>query len=260
MDHDKKTLRLGAAPSLAETYNRAIDGIKIGPAVGSCGTAAYKNERVIVPDIAIDPLWADYCELALSHGLRACWSLPIVSTTGTVLGTFACYYSEPRSPSALEYDLIERAAHLAGIAIERKHAEQTLIHNALHDSLTALPNRVLFVDRLRHEFLRAKRHPEYKFAVLFIDIDGFKTVNDSLGHAVGDQLIIEVGRRLTALLRRDDTISRLRFVDDTGSGDDTLARLGGDEFTVLLQDIKDPSDTIRAAQRIQRELWRYRSL
>jgi diguanylate cyclase (GGDEF)-like protein len=254
LDHDKKTLRLGAAPSLAETYNRAIDGIKIGPAVGSCGTAAYKNERVIVPDIAIDPLWADYCELALSHGLRACWSLPIVSTTGTVLGTFACYYSEPRSPSALEYDLVERAAHLAGIAIERKHAEQTLIHNALHDSLTALPNRVLFVDRLRREFLRAKRHPEYKFAVLFIDIDGFKTVNDSLGHAVGDQLIIEVGRRLTALLRRDDTISRLRFVDDTGSGDDTLARLGGDEFTVLLQDIKDPSDTIRAAQRIQAAL------
>jgi predicted signal transduction protein with EAL and GGDEF domain/sensor domain CHASE-containing protein len=251
LDRDKKTLHHGAAPSLAETYCRAIDGIKIGPAVGSCGTAAYKKETVIVPDIATDSLWADYSELALSHGLRACWSQPIVSTSGTVLGTFAIYYCEPRSPSALELDLVERAAHLAGIAIERKQAEQTLLHNALHDSLTALPNRVLFVDRLQREFSRAKRHPEYKFAVLFIDIDGFKMINDSLGHAIGDQLIIEIGHRLKAHLRRDDTVSRLGVVDSTDFGDDTLARLGGDEFTILLQDIKDPSDTIRAAQRIQ---------
>lgn len=254
LDRDKKTLRHGAAPSLAETYNRAIDGIEIGPAVGSCGTAAYRNETVIVTDIATDSLWTEYSELALSHGLRACWSRPIVSTIGTVLGTFAIYYCKPRSPSALELDLIERAAQLAGIAIERKQAEQTLLHNALHDSLTALPNRVLFVDRLQRELARAKRHPEYLFAVLFIDIDSFKMINDSLGHAMGDQLIVEIGRRLKTHLRRDDTVSRLGVVDDTDFGEDTLARLGGDEYTILLQDIKDPSDTIRAAQRIQEAL------
>jgi diguanylate cyclase (GGDEF)-like protein len=103
---------------------------------------------------------------------------------------------------------------------------------------------------LQHEFTRAKRHPEYQFAVLFIDIDGFKTVNDSLGHATGDQLIIEVGNRLKRFLRHDDTIARpaLRSIDDT------LARFGGDEFTVLLEDIKNASDAIRTAQRIQNAL------
>jgi predicted signal transduction protein with EAL and GGDEF domain len=90
--------------------------------------------------------------------------------------------------------------------------------------------------------------------VLFIDIDGFKIVNDSLGHAFGDRLIIEIGCRLMALLRRDDTVSRLGVIDTTEVGDDTLARLGGDEFTVLLEDIKDPSDAIRTAQRIQKSL------
>ena len=161
------------------------------------------------------------------------------------MGTTAVYYREPRTPGISELDLIERAAHLAGIAIERKQAEQMLIHNALHDALTNLPNRVLLLDRLQHEFSRAKRHPEYQFAVLFIDIDGFKTVNDSLGHAAGDELIVQVANRLTRFLRHDDTIAR----SEAKPTDDTLARFGGDEFTVLLEDIKDSSDAIRAAQR-----------
>jgi diguanylate cyclase (GGDEF)-like protein len=243
-------LRHGAAPSLPATYTHAIDGTLIGPNVGSCGTAAYFGTPIVVADIATDPLWKDYKELALSHGLQACWSVPIISTKGIVLGTTAVYYPNPRTPSYEEMDLIERAAHVAGIAIERKRAEQTLVHNALHDSLTNLPNRALFLDRLQHEFTRAKRHDDYKFAVLFIDIDGFKTVNDSLGHAIGDDLIIEVGRRLTRFLRHDDIIAR----QESNADEDSLARLGGDEFTVLLEDIKDPSDAIRAAQRIQNAL------
>ena len=249
LDGDRKTLRHGAAPSLPLAYTNAIDGVSIGPTVGSCGTAAYTGKPVIVSDIGSDPLWKDYRELASGHDLRACWSVPIFSTKGAVLGTTAVYYRAPRTPSTPELDLIERVAHLAGIAIERKQSHETLIHNALHDALTNLPNRALFLDRLQHEFIRAKRHPEYKFAVLFIDIDGFKMVNDSLGHAVGDDLIIQVSKKLARFLRHDDMISR-----PDKSGDDTLARLGGDEFTVLLEDLKDPSDAIRAAQRIQNAL------
>jgi diguanylate cyclase (GGDEF)-like protein len=244
---DRKTLRHGAAPSLPPSYTSAIDGTTIGPSVGSCGTAGYTGKTVIVSDIGTDPKWKDYRELALSHELRACWSVPIFSTKGAVLGTTAVYYREPRAPSAQELDLLERAAHLAGIAIERKQAEQVLTHNALHDALTNLPNRALFLDRLQNEFARVRRHPEYIFAVLFIDIDGFKMVNDSLGHAVGDDLIVQVGKRLTLFLRHDDTISRTEAM----AGDNMLARLGGDEFTVLLLGLKDPSDAIRAAQRLQ---------
>ena len=250
LDEDRKTLHHGAAPSLPKDYVTAVDGLPIGPNAGSCGTAAFFAKRVIVSDIATDPLWVDYRDLALRHGLRACWSVPVLSAKGSVLGTTAIYYGEPRTPSLPELDLIERAAHLAGIAMERKQAEQTLIHNALHDTLTNLPNRALFLDRLQHEFNRAKRHPRYQFAVLFIDIDGFKMVNDSLGHAVGDALIIQVGMRLSRFLRHDDTIAR----SDARFTDDSLARLGGDEFTVLLEEIKDSSDAIRTAQRIQNAL------
>jgi PAS domain S-box-containing protein len=126
MDPSANCLRHGAAPSLPVTYTKAIDGAVIGPSVGSCGTAAYRAEPVIVSDIATDPLWADFRDLAMTHGLRACWSAPILSSTGRVLGTFATYYREPRSPSSQEHNVIERITHLASIAIERKQAEETL--------------------------------------------------------------------------------------------------------------------------------------
>ena len=126
LDDDGIHLRHGAAPSLPDAYNRAIDGIAIGPAVGSCGTAAYGNRQVIVSDIASDPLWAAYKELALGHGLRACWSTPIRGSQGKTLGTFAIYYREPRNPLDAELDLIARAANIIHIAIERKRAEEAL--------------------------------------------------------------------------------------------------------------------------------------
>lgn len=119
-------LLLGAAPNLPEGYNRAIHGIAIGPRVGSCGTAVYRKERVIVTDIDSDPLWADYRDLALSYGLRACWSQPILSRTGQVLGTFAIYHKDIRSPTATELDTISYAVNMACIAIEHERAQQTL--------------------------------------------------------------------------------------------------------------------------------------
>ncbi len=123
MDPNGRQLRHGGAPNLPKTYTEAIDGAFIGPVAGSCGTAAYRAQQVIVSDIATDPLWTDFRELASAHSLHACWSTPIISSEGKVIGTFAMYYRKAHSPSAREQDTIRHITHLAGVAIERKLAE-----------------------------------------------------------------------------------------------------------------------------------------
>src|SRR6266446_155084 len=123
-DPDGNRLRHGAAPSLPQSYIDAIDGSAIGPASGSCGTAAYRRAPVIVSDIARDPLWADYRHLALPHGLRACWSTPIFASDGGVLGTFAIYAREPTHPTPSQRNLIDQITDLASIAIERRRSEE----------------------------------------------------------------------------------------------------------------------------------------
>ena len=125
-DRATQCLRHGAAPSIPREYSQAVDGIRIGPSAGSCGTAAFRAERVIVRDINRDPLWKDFRGLASKHGLRACWSQPIFSSTEELLGTFAMYYNRPRGPLETELEIIEKAASLAGIAIERRQSEQAL--------------------------------------------------------------------------------------------------------------------------------------
>ncbi len=126
LDADGITLRHGAAPSLPSAYCQAIDGCRIGPNVGSCGTAAHTGKPVVVSDIANDILWKDYRQLALPHGLKACWSTPIFSRSGKVLGTFAVYYREVREPDPQHWQMIERATHLAGVAIERERSDAKL--------------------------------------------------------------------------------------------------------------------------------------
>jgi PAS domain S-box-containing protein len=123
---DGVTLHHGAAPNLPEAYCRAIDGSRIGPAAGSCGTAAWRRERVIVGDIASDPLWVDYRALAAQYGLAACWSTPIVDERGQVLGTFAMYYGEPREPGEMDLALTETATLLARNIILRARATAAL--------------------------------------------------------------------------------------------------------------------------------------
>ncbi len=125
LDEDGIHLRHGAAPSFPEAYVCAIDGITIGPMQGSCGTAAFTRRQIIVEDIGLDPLWDDFRSLALSHGLRACWSMPIISAAGKVLGTFAVYYQTMRSPVG-ELSAVDRASYLACLAIERAHAQAAL--------------------------------------------------------------------------------------------------------------------------------------
>jgi PAS domain S-box-containing protein len=139
---------------------------------------------------------------------------------------------------------------------ERKRAEEMLAHSAFHDGLTNLPNRALFMDRVQHALTFSKKHPNYKFAVLLIDVDEFKIINDSLGHTAGDEVLVQIGQRLKDAVRRADTVSRPRVSEGPGgpANDDTLARLGGDEFTILLDDIRDPIEAVRVAERVQAEL------
>jgi len=124
LDEDGQHARHGAAPSLPKDYIKAIDGLGIGPKAGSCGTAMYRREPVIVTDILQDPLWEAYRDVAEPYGLRACWSTPILAHSGKALGSFAMYYREPRSPSPAETRALEMSTHLAGIAIERKLARE----------------------------------------------------------------------------------------------------------------------------------------
>ncbi len=139
---------------------------------------------------------------------------------------------------------------------ERKQAEETLAHNALHDNLTNLPNRTLFLDRVRHALALSQRHTGYKFAVLFIDLDEFRIFNDSLGHLAGDSLLIQIARRLAVSTRGADTVSRPGLIPGASpvATDQSLARLGGDEFTILLEEIRDCGDAIRVSERIQERL------
>lgn len=137
---------------------------------------------------------------------------------------------------------------------DRRRAEALLEHRSFHDSLTNLPNRVLLLDRLQRAIEVSGRHQDFRFAVLYIDIDNFQVFNDSLGHAAGDELLIQIARRLTTCLRGVDTVSRDRKGGEPFTADNTLARPGGDEFVVLAAELKHPSDAIRMSHRIQQRL------
>ncbi len=132
---------------------------------------------------------------------------------------------------------------------DRKHTEKLLEHNSFHDGLTGLPNRRLLLDRLQRSFVRAQRNPDYQYAILLVDIDHFKVLNDDLGPTAGDQVMMEMGGRLASSLRHHDTVARPG--NQIPSTDAVLSRLGGDEFTILLEGTIDPSDALRVAQRLQ---------
>ncbi|MEO6607343.1 MAG: EAL domain-containing protein [Aestuariivirga sp.] len=235
LDSDGLHLKHAAAPSLPQSYIDAVNGTRIGPKVGSCGTAVYRREPVNVSDIANDPLWENYRDLAAVHDLRSCWSTPILSHQGRVLGTFAMYSSTCREPAASDEDMIDISTRIAGIAIERKQAEDRIRHMANHDALTGLPNRALLTDRLSQAVSMARRHDSW-VAVTFLDLDNFKTINDSLGHNAGDELLKTVAQRMKACVRSTDTV----------------VRLGGDEFVIVMVDLpKNPNIILEKLQRIK---------
>lgn len=237
LDDSGKTIGQSIAPSLPDDYCRALIGVDIGPRAGSCGTAMFLNQTIEVTDIATDPLWDDYRDLALGVGLKACWSTPITTQSNQVLGSFAIYFREVRGPSEEQRVLIASAVHLAGIAIDRARAEARIQYMAHHDELTGLPNRSLLQDRIDGAIESAKRR-QSRTAVLMIDLDRFKHVNDSLGHQTGDVLLKEVAGRLQRCVRSSDTI----------------ARLGGDEFVISLPDIGFDTTASTVAAKIMHEL------
>ncbi len=354
LDPKTSTVRDCASPDLPAAFRQAIDGKPVGPQAGSCGSAAFLGQAVIVPDIATDPLWAEYKHLALPHGLAACWSLPIKGAQGRVLGTFAVYTQHIGAPSASDLATLERGAYLAGLALERhlsmeallklqqaveqspssivianlnaeieyanaaffrttgytpqealganprilqsgktppstyremwatlnsglpwegelinrrkdgseytemarlapivqpdgrithyvgikeditarKQAEAQVHRLAYFDPLTGLPNRQLLQDRFSQAASLALRH-DLPMVLMYIDVDHFKHINDTLGHSVGDELLQRVAQRLSALVRAGDTLSRQ----------------GGDEFVLMLPDC-DEAAALQVAEKL----------
>lgn len=233
MDAEGRHLLVGSAPDLPEDYNSAIHGVEIGEGVGSCGTAAWFGQRVIVEDIMTHDYWKNYRELAAKAGLRACWSEPILSSRGKVLGTFAIYHPAPASPNLDDIERIGFAANLAGIAIENRYAYDELERRAYYDYLTGLANRRYFLERAESELTRAVRYGS-DLSIVMMDVDHFKQVNDTYGHKVGDlvlQKLAEVSR------------ATLRDVDVTG-------RVGGEEFAILLPET-GRDQAMEAAERLR---------
>jgi diguanylate cyclase (GGDEF)-like protein len=231
-DPASSTLYSGVGPSLPPWYLAAIDGVVIGPNVGTCGSAAWHRRMIITENIAEDPKWTPIREIAAKAGLSHCWSMPILLPGGEVLGTLAFYGRRPRAPLPEHLTLLQDWAHVAGIAIERHRALERLIHDARHDSLTGLPNRIAILERLDEAIQRADAG--VIAAVLFIDLDGLKVLNDTLGHDRADEMLREVGRRLSATVRVDGFVGRF----------------GGDEFLVIAEGVADAEDAAALGLRL----------
>jgi len=226
-------LRHIASPSLPAEYSAAVDGLPIGPKAGSCGTAAYRGEAVEAVDIATDPLWADYRDLALPLGLRACWSSPIKSSDGRVLGAFAFYYPRSRGPNLLERQIVRTCLHLCMIAMEHEETRSRAYEYAFTDPLTRLSNRTRFQQRLG-ELLALVAETGQKVAVHYVGLDRFRAINEMLGYAAGDEILKSIALRLAALVRDREA----------------LARIGGDEFALVQVGDLKAEDIAGRARRI----------
>jgi signal transduction histidine kinase/PAS domain-containing protein len=213
LEEDGQHARHGAAPSLPQPYSKAIDGLCIGPKAGSCGTAMYRREPVVVTDILQDPLWEPYRGVAAPYGLRACWSTPILAHSGKALGSFAMYYREPRSPSPAETRALEMATHLAGIAIERKLAgeERERLRQAQAD--LAHINRVTTMGELTASLAHEIKQP---IAAAVINA---RTCLRWLGRDDPDvsEAREAASRLVTDVTRAADIISRISFLFKKGA-------------------------------------------
>ncbi len=197
-----------------------------------CVDAARTGTNVIATDLASDGRWPQLP----STGMGSCWAVPIIGSDGVSRGAIALWGAAPRTPFAQDLVSLDQAARLAAIVLERDEASRELIRISTLDALTGLPNRAWLVARLRE---RLRDAPDGRLlAVLFCDLNGFKKINDTLGHQMGDTILAEVGRRLSDEVREDDLV----------------ARLGGDEFVVVFGSRHDAATARVGAERLERAL------
>lgn len=202
-----------AAPSLPDAFREAFDGMPTGPCVGTCGAAIYQGRPIETRDIASDPCWAAFVDLALALGLRACWSTPIKGRDGTVLGALALYFRRVRGHTPREAEIVRTCSHLFAIAMERD--QQAAAHHRLayRDMLTGMPNRAAF--DVASE--KAAAWSGAMTALLIVDLDNLKVVNDTFGHHAGDRLIQCAAQSI-----------------QRGAAPHRAFRMGGDEFAVVI--------------------------
>jgi diguanylate cyclase (GGDEF)-like protein/PAS domain S-box-containing protein len=226
------TLECVAAPNLPPDY---VDQVSASTTTDDVERYLDTNEPRIVRDISLEIPDPEFARRCADHGLRGVATLPIRSPDGAeFLGELGFYLRSVRDLEHTEMRALVRGRDLAAIAIDRDARTRELGHLALHDTLTGLPNRALAYDRLEHALARLdERDDAARVAVLFVDLDRFKHVNDGLGHDIGDELLVAVSRRLSASVRQHDTI----------------ARLGGDEFVVLCEDLVDERHAVDLAER-----------
>ncbi|MGL3806811.1 putative bifunctional diguanylate cyclase/phosphodiesterase [Paeniglutamicibacter sp. R2-26] len=220
----------GAGERHFEDFHRSTGLIEFTSGFGLPGRVLADAAPVWIGDIAAEPGFARSAS-AERAGLRSAAAFPVLLGT-EVIAVLEYFADRVQEPEETRLRLMQKVGTQLGRVAERERAERRLIHDAFHDPLTQLPNRALFAERLAGAVAHSRRHRDEDFAVLFIDIDRFKLVNDSLGHPAGDSLITEVAARLRARL----------------GGEHTLARLGGDEFTVLMDGIADVNDAVRTAK------------
>lgn len=225
-------LMYGGAPSLPKEYCDEVNGLENGPCVGSCGTSTYTGKRVLVENIETDTKWAKIKQVALPHGMRCCWSEPIKNSSGKVLGAFGMYYNHTALPNEEESNDLKSAAWLAGIIMEREQDQKRIRQLAYTDELTGLASRAFFYLNLEKLIKISERHNR-QFSLLYIDLDNFKDINDSLGHDIGDLLLKEIAKRLVSASREVDFVSRL----------------SGDEFSIIVEDVVDDYTAANVAQR-----------
>lgn len=230
VDEEDRTLWHAAGPSLPGDFKHEIDGLPVARGLGACGTAAALGETVVVEDIASSPLMEAFTGVADRFDLASVWSMPLKSSAGVVVGTMSLYRRHRHEPSPGERAVVSAAGNLAALAIERHLSEQALALAAQVDPLTQLPNRARFLQEVTLR-LASKRD---ELTVMFLDLDRFKWINDSLGHPAGDRILVEAANRLRAVV----------------SGRSMVARFGGDEFTVMLVNAS-PARVLATAERVE---------
>ncbi len=194
-----------AGPTIAKDYSNALDGIAIGPGVGSCGTAAFLGREIAVENIFTDPYWLPYRALAdilaEEHEVKACWSSPILQSDGRVLGAFGFYYKENRGPTEDERMIVAECVALCSLVLEREEVKAENQRLAYFDVLTGLGNRANFIKTLEITLAGA----DTSFGILLIDLDHLGRINDAFGHAIGDRLILEAANAISQTVGSEKT-------------------------------------------------------